>query len=123
MGNNDHIKQVGQNLLAAIEATTVSQAEFCRRFNVAPPKLGHWVKGRNYPDPYVMAVFCEVEGVTMDWIYRGRRAGVISSVADRLPSVAVASAQAPPAPARPGAERRARAKRGKSEAPQSQPAP
>lgn len=115
MSNTDHRHRVAANLAAAIDATTVTQAEFCRRFGVSPSKLGNWLRGNHYPDPYVMSAFCEAEGVTMDWIYRGRRAGVMSAVAERLAAASGASLAAEPALALPAPARRGRPRGAKRE--------
>lgn len=90
---------VGNNLRLAIEAVEKSQAEFARRIDVSPTKLGNWLRGDNFPDVDALIRACDEYGLTMDWFYRGHRAGVAASVADSLRKAAQGSAAAVPAEA------------------------
>lgn len=91
-------RQVGNNLRLFIEAAAGgNQAEFARRFGVSPSKLGNWIRGDNLPDPYFLSRVCEDYGVTMDWFYRGVRAGVAAALAENLRAVAQEKPAAPAA--------------------------
>ena len=79
-----HKVKVGERLRIAIEAIGASQAAVCRQLKVQPSKLGNWLRGENYPDPYFIQRFCDRYGVTADWIYRGVASGVAGSLGDAL---------------------------------------
>lgn len=101
MAKTPHKVAVGNNLRIAIEAVEPSLAAFARKMEISPTKLGNWLRGSNYPDPDLLAKACEEYGLTMDWFYRGQRAGVAAGVAESLRRVAQASAaEAPKAKAR-----------------------
>ena len=60
------------------------QSAIAARLGVSKSKLGNWLRGDNYPDPYAMWLLCRHYGVTMDWIYRGEIFGLPVSLADGL---------------------------------------
>ncbi len=101
-----HKLHVAENLATVIavvaEARGKSQASFAKSIGVSPSKLGNWLRGDNYPDPYAMMQVCDLYGVSMDWIYRRRLFGLDESVAAglRLAAEAFSAASA-------GADRRA----------------
>lgn len=76
LAKTDHKVFVGQNLALARTSLGKSQAAFGRDFGVASNKLNQWESGLHYPDPYVLRQMCDDLGFTMDWFYRGVRAGV-----------------------------------------------
>jgi transcriptional regulator with XRE-family HTH domain len=76
IAKSDHKAFVGQNLALARTSLGKSQAAFARDFGVASNKLNQWEAGLYYPDPYVLRQMCDDLGFTMDWFYRGVRAGV-----------------------------------------------
>ena len=63
---------VGLRIKAAREALGRSQAEVCRALEIAPNKWNQWESGKYPPDPFVMARFADIYGVSLDWVYRGR---------------------------------------------------
>jgi len=84
MSKSDHKKQVGRNLIRAMEALGIQQADLKRLLGVDSPKIGNWLRGDNYPDPYLLTLVCDRYGLTMDWIYRGVIPGLPGGVADYL---------------------------------------
>lgn len=82
--NTQHQVQVGERLRMAIEAKGITQAAVCRALGVGTSKLGNWLRGDNYPDPYFIKQFCDRYGVSADWIYRGVVSGMPEDVADAL---------------------------------------
>ena len=62
----------------AIEALGKKQVEICRMFDVAPSKLGNWMRGEHYPDPWFIVRFCNRFNVSADYFYRG----LVSSAMD-----------------------------------------
>lgn len=85
MGTNvEHREQVGQRLQLAIEALHLQPIEVARFLGITTSKLGNWLAGRNYPDEFLLARFCDRYGVTADWIYRGRLYGLPGELADGL---------------------------------------
>lgn len=118
MSNSLHRRQTGARLGMAIQAIGKTQADICRALSVSPSKLGNWLRGDYYPDPYFVARFCDRFSVTADWIYRGRVSSTMGvSLADTLWAAGEASAledagATSPAPEarRPGRPRKVAAK-------------
>ncbi|WP_265886660.1 helix-turn-helix domain-containing protein [Roseomonas mucosa] len=101
----NHKHEVGARLRLAMEAQGLSQSDLSRVLHVSLSKIGNWLRGDNYPDAYLMTVFCDRYGVTMDWLYRGKIAGLPSEMADglargRAASEAPASVEARRVPAK-----------------------
>lgn len=94
MAKSLHKLQVAENLAMVVavgaEAKGKSQADFARSVDVSPSKLGNWLRGDNYPDPYTMVKVCDLYGVSMEWIYRRRLFGLDESVAAGLREAAKA---------------------------------
>lgn len=80
----DHKRATGHHLRLLRLALGRSVGEMALMLGVSSSRLANWESGHHYPDPYVMYVACLETGVTMDWIYRGVRAGVSSSLAAGL---------------------------------------
>jgi len=79
-----HKIAVGRRLRIAIEAKGLTQAQVCRELNESTTKLGNWLRGDNYPEPWFVARFCTRYGITTDWIYRGIVSGASEDVAGAL---------------------------------------
>jgi transcriptional regulator with XRE-family HTH domain len=79
-----HKVACGRRLRIAIEAKGLSQAQVCRELKESTTKLGNWLRGDNYPEPWFLTRFCDRYGVTTDWIYRGVVSGASESVAAAL---------------------------------------
>lgn len=91
----DHKRFVGQNLALARTALGATQADWTRDYNLgSPSKISQWEKGTNYPNPWILRRLCEDYGLTMDWFYRGVRAGVSADLAANLRRVEQESAAA-----------------------------
>ena len=109
MSETVHKIQVGRRLRAAIEALGFSQTDVANLLDIAPSKLGNWLRGDNYPSEWFIKRFCDRYGVTTDWIYRGIVTGMPSPLADRLwkfektilPKEAAPTLQTPPWPTSP----------------------
>ena len=89
--NAEHLASVAQNLERAMEALGLTKSELARSMDITLQKLGNWMRGDNYPDPYKLTLFCERFGVTMDFIYRGKISGLQKDVADGLAKAEQAS--------------------------------
>lgn len=98
-----HKEFVGTQLRLAREAMRLTQTKVSAAYHLGKSnKLNQWEAGRYYPDPYFLKRFCDDTGFTMDWFYRGLRAGVSSERVDDLRraeagSAAVAEAEVLPA--------------------------
>lgn len=84
MPANQYKRDVGARLRLAIEALDLSFAEVARELDESPSKLGNWMRGTNFPDPWFVRRFCDRYGLTTDWLYRGQVSGVASDVAAAL---------------------------------------
>lgn len=71
MTNDMHKAEVGRRLRIAIEAMQTTQADVCRELGISQGKLNNWLRGEHYPDPLIIARFCDHFAVSADWIYRG----------------------------------------------------
>lgn len=104
MGSSEHRRQVGNRLLLAMEAVGAKPADVGRLLGISVQKIGNWTRGDNYPDEYLLTVFCDRYGVTMDYLYRGVLRGLDGTLADGLASARAASGQALMAAAPPARE-------------------
>ena len=77
-------EEVGSRVRLLREALGIRQGVFAARIGVAPNLLANVEAGGNYPNPKLAATICSEFGVTMDWLFRGVRAGVSSDVAQRI---------------------------------------
>ena len=92
--NREHLESVAQNLERAIEALGLTRTEAAASMGISLQKLGNWLRPDNYPDPYLLTVFCDRYGVTADFIYRGVVSGLRKDVADDLAKALRASKEA-----------------------------
>ena len=90
-----HKLLVGDRLRMAIEALGKRPVDVCRIFDVAPSKLGNWMRGEHYPDPWFIVRFCDRFNVTADYFYRGRVSSAMDApLADALWAKAEAAQRA-----------------------------
>ena len=80
----EHKEHVADNLRRIVAVIGGSQTAIATRLGVSKSRLGNWLRGDNYPDPYAMWLLCLHYGVTMEWIYRGETFGLPSVLADGL---------------------------------------
>jgi transcriptional regulator with XRE-family HTH domain len=69
-------REVGRRLAWAREAIGVSQSECARRLDSNQASWSKYEAGTRLPPPYIMAGFCDLYGVSLDWIYRGLLIGL-----------------------------------------------
>lgn len=79
-----HKAEVGRRLRIAIEGVGRKPAQISAQFDVSPSKLGNWMRGDHYPDPWFLKQFCDHYGLTADWFYRGLMSGVALDVALKI---------------------------------------
>ena len=80
-----HKLLVGERLRIVIEALGKRPVDISRMFDVAPSKLGNWMRGEHYPDPWFIVRFCDRFSVSADYFYRGRvSAAMDAPLADAL---------------------------------------
>lgn len=87
----NHKIEVGQRLRHSrlvLDLKLKPTAELCGTTH--PVWLG-WEKGRSYPAPWVMLKYCQMHGVSFDYLYRGQMTGLVGEVAERLRAVVPAS--------------------------------
>lgn len=100
----DHRRGVGERLALAREAVGKRQVDWAREYQLSSPsKLANWEAGSHYPAPWFLVRLCEDYGFTMDWFYRGVRAGVSVARADDLRRAAMEELAASPAKVAPRA--------------------
>lgn len=80
-----HKEFVGRQLVLAREAIGRTQTQLAREFGMkASNKLNQWERGLYYPEPWFLKQLSDHYGFTMDFFYRGVRAGVSSERVDDL---------------------------------------
>ena len=82
--SDKHVAFVAGQLQLAIEALGLTQAQVARTLGITASKLGNWKRGDNYPDPFLITMFCDRYNVTMDFLYRGHILGLSKELADGL---------------------------------------
>lgn len=75
---------VGERLTLALEALQIRPSACAEMLGIAPPRLTHWTHGRHFPDPYRLALFCHLTGVTLDYLYLGRLGSLPADMAAPL---------------------------------------
>lgn len=100
MTNSKHKRDVAGRLQLTIEALELKQVEVAATLGISLSKLGNWLRGDAYPNEFLMTVFCERYGVTMDWLYRGLIFGLPKEMADGLAKAKAASPEEPTGPER-----------------------
>lgn len=84
----EHRELIGQHVMMVREAEGLRPRDFCRRLGMTPQALWNIETGRAYPSPLMMIKLCAEFGVTMDFLYRGIKAGLPASLAQRLGEIA-----------------------------------
>lgn len=82
-----HKEFVGRNLRITIAAIGMRQADAAREMGISPSKLGNWLRGDNYPDPFLVTRFAADHAAPLEMIYQG-------TAAFAPPSLAAAYAEA-----------------------------
>lgn len=88
MNERDLKRHIGERLKLTREALGLSQGEVCEALGIGQTRWSNWENGERFPAPDVMVNFCSEFGVTMDWIYRGDRAGLRFDLASKLRKMA-----------------------------------
>lgn len=96
MDTDRHKQLVGQRLRLAIEGLGVTLSQVAETTGVEKSRLGHWTRGKHYPDPAWIEVFAKEYGISADWIYLERVSGLPKDLAVYLRSAAADPAQHPP---------------------------
>ena len=94
-----HKEHVGRRLLVARQALGKSRTDWQKLYGLYPSLISQWESGTAYPDIKFLICLCEDYGLTLDYFYRGSRAGVASSLstaveaggAERSPASMVAA--------------------------------
>jgi transcriptional regulator with XRE-family HTH domain len=82
---SDHKVDVGRRLRWVRDLIDPNRTRLARQYNEDHTVWEKWERGAAYPDPAVMARFCDDWGVTMDWLYRGEiRASMGEELKERL---------------------------------------
>jgi len=98
--HRQHRRDVAARLQLTLEALDLKQAEVAETLGVSLSKLGNWLRGDTYPNEFLMTLFCDRYGVTMDWLYRGQIYGLPGALADGLARARRGTPAPPPAPSR-----------------------
>lgn len=84
MAKTQHTIDTGIRLRVAIESTGKSKAAWARKYGVSESNVGNWMRGDSYPNLEALIAFCDDEGLTLDWFFRGILVGVVDAWAERL---------------------------------------
>ena len=84
MSASIHLARVAERLRAFMELRGIKKAEVVKFLGITTSKFSNWTSGRNYPDEYLMTLFCSRYGMTMEYLYRGVTLGLPGDVVDDL---------------------------------------
>lgn len=74
-----------------IEALGHNQTSFAMLVGITQPALNNYLKGIRRPDVDVAIAIAIRTGITLDWLYRGERAGLPSRLLQELPDLSAES--------------------------------
>lgn len=75
----------GDRLHAAIMASGYkSDAAFAARIGISRKRLSNYIAGWRWTEPELLADICETLECTTDWLYWGKRAGLLAEFRDRI---------------------------------------
>lgn len=76
---------VGQRIMAIREELGLNQSDMARILGVKRSRYVNWEAGRHLPaDELAIIRLCDISDATLDWIYRGKQAGMPSALGLRL---------------------------------------
>ncbi len=76
---------IGQRLRRLREAFgPTKQTEWCAKHNFNPAQWNNWERGARRISVDSAERLCEIYGLTLDWIYRGRRDGLADTASKVL---------------------------------------
>lgn len=78
---------IARRLSVLIEALGHNQTSFATLVGISQPALNNYLKGIRRPDVDVAIAIAIRTGVTLDWLYRGERAGLPSRLLQELPDL------------------------------------
>jgi len=78
---------VGGRIKAIRLAFDWTQEDLAGKVGLTQPAINNWEKGSRVPKPLEGRRLCEATGVTMDFIYRGIRAGLPLELIAKLPGL------------------------------------
>jgi transcriptional regulator with XRE-family HTH domain len=99
-----HRQIIGNRIRLALEGLGVSYSEAAAATGIDKSRLGHWCRGKHYPDPQWIEVFDKRYGISADWIYLERSSALPRNLADYLSQAAKGSAQKEGSQRPPGGE-------------------
>ncbi|MEQ1649545.1 MAG: helix-turn-helix transcriptional regulator, partial [Hyphomicrobiaceae bacterium] len=75
---------VSVRILTLRSALQLSQADFCRLVQRSAPMVNNYEKALSRPDLDAAIQIADTTGVTLDWIFWGRTAGVASELLSKI---------------------------------------
>ena len=76
--------EIGRRLRAAREALDLSQAELCRKFNIATNTYNQWEKGHIMADVLKLVGMADRYNIPLDWFYRGELGATGHDLAEKI---------------------------------------
>ena len=76
--------EIGRRLRAAREALDLTQADLCRKFNVATNTYNQWEKGHITADVLTLVRIADRYNITLDWFFRGELGGIRHDLAVKI---------------------------------------
>lgn len=81
------MEDIGRRIVALRESMNLTGTQFAARMDLTPQQLSNWEKGTKRPEVSAAIRVCGRTGATLDWIYRGERAGLPLSLLNALPDL------------------------------------
>lgn len=78
------LTELGRRLRDYREALSMNQGEFATSAGLAVNTYNQWEQGKKRPDVAGATKICEVHGLTLDYIYRGKVDGLPVAIWKRL---------------------------------------
>ncbi len=74
---------VALRLRASRIALDRSQTEVCAALGIARNRWGQWEHGRSFPAEDVIARYCDLYAISLDWLYRGQGGTMAPALVER----------------------------------------
>lgn len=83
-GTPELLEATGRRLKLLREYAGISQARAAEIAQCSQSAVAKWELGQRSADPYAVGRICEQIGVTLDFVFLGKRSGITYSLAEQL---------------------------------------
>lgn len=83
----ERIALTGRRIAAARKAYGLSQGELAAICNIQQSRLSQWERGKREQAAHSLAAFCDLYDVPLDFLFRGKMAGIDNHVRVRIQEI------------------------------------